>query len=209
MFNIEPLIKLNERLIDALDEVRWKLKEPPQPEEMIIQFVTALDSVTRILTLINNELLVFLSNTAIEEDNNIDDLREYLLANESGSFHIKTTVIKGICLKISAIYDKHLEKWFFQNLTDIEARKLKQIFDELGDANLHVSSNANSIGIWLESESVKLLDWLDEDDYQLVKQSYTLSRVSTRNIRKTLNILISKIRSIQVDFVFSHNIQIT
>ena len=209
MFNIEPLIKLNERLIDALDEVRWKLKEPPQPEDMIIQFVTALDSVTRILTLINNELLVFLSNTAVEDDDNIDDLREYLLANESGSFCIKATVIKGICMKISSIYDEHLEKWFFQNLTDTEARKLKKIFDELGDANLHVSSNANSIGNWLESESLKLLDWLDVDDYESLKQSYTLSRDSTRSTRKILNILISKIRSIQVDFVFSHNIQLT
>lgn len=172
-----------------------------QSDEAAAKLASVFDELTKILQFIETETVSYLSIQLLADGSNIVECRKTLLAMEGGQLMVKGDEARGHCHKIGNIYKKYLKRWFHELLEQSEEVQLRQLFDQLSNADDNMIRYLKSVCDWLQSEAHEILNQIEDGQFQSANAQITAARKSVLQDRRDINEALRMLRALQADFI--------
>lgn len=197
MFDIATIIDLADKLgiIQAL-----KAKLLRQPDKAADKLVLVLDELSKVYTAIEAELVRYLS-LHFDPGEGLQEDRATLLTLEGGQLESRVSEARGHCHKISTIYNKYLDSWFHRALNPDEARMLKEVFDDLGDADSGMLFVLDQMVKWLSNEAMETLNLVDDNKLDEANHRIKEARNNVLSARRAISKAMYDMRNLQSEFI--------
>lgn len=197
MFDIGTIIDLADKLgiIQAL-----KAKLLRQPDKAADKLVLVLDELSKVYTAIEAELVRYLS-LHFDPSEGLQEDRATLLTLEGGQLESRVSEARGHCHKISTIYYKYLDSWFHRALNPDEARMLKEVFDDLGNADSGMLFVLDQMVQWLSNEATETLNLVDDNKLDEVNHRIKEARNNVLPARRAISKAMYDMRNLQSEFI--------
>lgn len=196
-FDPSFLFNLADKL-GVIQAVKGKLLR--QPDAAADDLVLVLDELSKVFTTIEAELVRYLSLN-FDPANNLAEERAALLTLEGGQLAARVAEARGHCHKISNIYSKHLQRWFFSALNPNEAQLLEEVFNDLSNADGGFLIVLDQLVDWLTERATETLDSVDSGDFGTANQNLRAARKEVLPVRRALTKAQTDLRNLQAEFI--------
>lgn len=196
-FNPTTLFDLADKL-GIIQSVKAKLFD--QPDVAAYKLAIVLGELSKIYVVCESELLRYLSIT-FNKDANMTEERKALLTLEGGQIMNRTQEARGHCHKIWNIYENYLNKWFNKILSEDEIAQMEGLFKSLSYADSQMDMALTELSRWLTSEAEKVLDLVDQEEYERANEIIRAARKEILPTRKAINAAMSRMQQLQSDFI--------
>jgi len=200
-FPISPnkCLDTTERLC-ALEAVKGKLIRQPDPA--VTQLVMVFEELSKIYGVIQDELTTYFALF-------FDDSDPKQLAKEwatltrlnAGEIRARLWAAEGRCAKIWNIYVRYLAPWFGEMLNPEESQQLREIFQEISEADSHMLEAIDAITAWLTEEARATADLVDNNNYADANARIASAIRQAQPIRKRIVAAMYRIRGLEDDFI--------
>ena len=191
------LVELADKL-GVIQAVKGKLLR--QPDVAGDELVLVLEELSKVFTTIEAELVRYLSVYFDPTGTNVYE-REALLALEGNKLEARVAEARGHSHKIQNIYSKYLDSWFISVLKPNEAQLLKDVFDDLSNADGGFILVLDSLVKWVTERATETLDLADSGDFNAANQSVRAARKEILPVRLSLAKAQTDLRNLQLEFI--------
>ena len=186
--------------IGVLDIVKKKLAR--QPDVAAAKLAAVLEELQKTVMLFEVEVVPLLAMSLSPGPELRRDMAT-LYSLESQSLWSRSGAARGHCHKIGNIYDRFLDPWF-QRVTKLNATErgaLKELFDELRDADNVMLDLLNRCTGWIADAALQVLDLLEKNQIDEANELLTRFRKDVLPVRRALAEVMHTLRDLEADFI--------
>jgi hypothetical protein len=200
-FPISPnkCLDTTERL-GALEAVKGKLVRQPDPA--VTQLVMVLEELSKIYGVIQDELTTYFA--LFFDDSDPKQLaKEWatLTRLDAGEIRARMSAAEGRCAKIWNIYVRYLAPWFEKILNTDESQQLRELFQEISEADSHMVEAIEEITAWLTEQARATADLVDNNNYADANARIASAIRQAQPMRKRIVGAMYRIRGLEDDFI--------
>ncbi len=195
---IEPIKRIDEA-VGIIARLTARLKA--DPDAAAARLAEALGEVEKSCRALDEALAKFLT-LALDRDA-LDQGSGLLLEIGGGGLIVTVERGRGHCHKIGNIYWEHLDRWFervFKGDSE-EYQSLRQVFDELGNADLDLFRQMVEVAREAQQEANVVLDHLFNDRREEARKAVRASFARLNPVRIAINELLAKLYSLRAQFI--------
>lgn len=197
MIDFKVLIDLADKL-GVIQAVKDKLLRQPDPAAD--QLVAVLGELSKIYGACDAELLRYLS-LSFDPAGGIAEERAVLLTLEGGQLWSRTSEARGHCHKIWNIYQRYLQRWFYDVLAPDEASEMQNLFERLGYADSQMGLAIHELTNWLTREAQETLDLVDAGKHDEANQRIKAARKEVLATRQAISKAMSSLVQMHAEFI--------
>lgn len=119
---------------------------------------------------------------------------------QGGTIYRQMKDARTRCNKISNIYRRFLEPWFNRVLNDPENALMRELFYNIGTADIDFSVEIDNLADWLSQQARETLDLVDDGKIQEANQRIRQARLDTRPQRDAIRAAMNKLSALQAEF---------
>jgi hypothetical protein len=199
MFDLGDLLGIAKDVGELFSRLKEKLLR--QPDEAAAKLADVLEELAKIFVFVDGEIVRFLSVYVLPDRSNIVNCRSTLLGMEGGHLAIKGDEARGHCHKIENIYNKHLQRWFHELLTQQESADLSYLFNRLNNADDNMVRALASVTDWLTQEAHNALNAIDDGQFDDANNRVRDARSAVHQTRRDISEALRTLRALQADFI--------
>ena len=201
MFDIKGLVDISDKL-GIIETVKAKLIRQPDPAAAKLQ--AALDEISKIYLVFEQELVRYLSLTL--EPSELASERPVLLELEGGQIAARMGAARGHCSKIGNIFTRYLSPWFqrlFANsvLSNDEITSMNKLFMELSDTDGKMLDLIDEVAGWLSQEASAVSDLADKGEVAAAQTRLAQARKDVLPARRAMSEAMRHIYDVEATFV--------
>jgi hypothetical protein len=190
-------IKKVDEALGVIGKLVSKLKA--QPDLAALKLAEALDEVGKTWQVMDKAITDFLK-LGIDRDA-LEKGSEVLLRIEGGGLLVEVKNGIGHCHVISNIYAEYLDRWFERVLKGKDLDSIRRVFFALGEADLDVFWQMETVAEQLQTEANKVLDMVIEGKASEARKRVLAIRKELEPLRLGMSETLQKLYSLKGDFI--------